>query len=254
MALVLTDRTANGNDLTNVNGATEVTTNLPFTPNTSAADLEDSSSQYFSAADSASLSFTSDFTVELWVKLETVDAGGSNVRRRLVAKYNAGLGAPASSFSFGTLYKGASDSTYNFELFLSDSSGNEDVISKAFTTPIAGTWYHWAVTWTAATKTAEFFIDASSQGTAIGTNVAALGAGDALFTIGQSATLSAGQYLDGIVDDVRVWSDIRTGTEITNNYNTELTGSEANLVAYYPFNAVIPVGGVIPTNDYAYFI
>ena len=39
--------------------------------------------------------------------------------------------------------------------------------------------------------------------------------------------------LDGKIDDVRVWNDIRTPTEIVAHKDTELTGTEANLVGYW---------------------
>jgi len=38
------------------------------------------------------------------------------------------------------------------------------------------------------------------------------------------------------MDEVRIWNDVRTATEISQNYKGVLTGSEANLVAYYKFD------------------
>ncbi|MFN9688384.1 MAG: LamG domain-containing protein, partial [Bacteroidota bacterium] len=51
-----------------------------------------------------------------------------------------------------------------------------------------------------------------------------------------------GQYYNGSIDDVRVWNVIRTQTEILDNMNTELLGSETGLVAYYPLNQGIAAG------------
>ena len=45
------------------------------------------------------------------------------------------------------------------------------------------------------------------------------------------------QYFNGQIDEVRVWDDVRTASEISDNMNTELTGSESNLIAYYNMNA-----------------
>jgi hypothetical protein len=61
------------------------------------------------------------------------------------------------------------------------------------------------------------------------------------FTIGSSVD-PYGQFFTGSIDDVRVWNVIRTQTEIQENMNNELIGTEANLVAYYTFNQGI-VGG-----------
>lgn len=42
---------------------------------------------------------------------------------------------------------------------------------------------------------------------------------------------------DGLIDDVRVWSDARTSTELDDNFeNCDLSTSEAGLVAWYLFN------------------
>jgi len=40
----------------------------------------------------------------------------------------------------------------------------------------------------------------------------------------------------GSIDEVRVWTDVRTAEEILNNKDKELEGSEEGLIAYYKFN------------------
>ena len=42
-----------------------------------------------------------------------------------------------------------------------------------------------------------------------------------------------GYYMKGRLEEIRVWSDARSQTEIQNNMNFELTGGEAGLLAYY---------------------
>jgi hypothetical protein len=44
------------------------------------------------------------------------------------------------------------------------------------------------------------------------------------------------------MDEVRIWNVARTQSEIQSNMNTELTGTESGLVAYYPFNQGIAAG------------
>lgn len=44
------------------------------------------------------------------------------------------------------------------------------------------------------------------------------------------------RYFDGVMDDIRFWNVARTGTDILNNMNTELGGTEPGLFAYYKLN------------------
>ena len=43
-------------------------------------------------------------------------------------------------------------------------------------------------------------------------------------------------FMDGQIDEVRIWNDARTEEEILANYNRQLTGSETDLTAYYRFD------------------
>nr|NQU93918.1 T9SS type A sorting domain-containing protein [Bacteroidota bacterium] len=47
---------------------------------------------------------------------------------------------------------------------------------------------------------------------------------------------SSGHYLDGKMDEFRLWSDVRTQAEIRANMYQEVAGGEAGLVAYYKLN------------------
>jgi hypothetical protein len=53
--------------------------------------------------------------------------------------------------------------------------------------------------------------------------------------IGENAQ-STGRYFDGLMDEVRIWSDDRSVNEIRQNMYRELNGDEDGLVAYYKFN------------------
>ena len=44
------------------------------------------------------------------------------------------------------------------------------------------------------------------------------------------------RYLDGQIDDVRIWDVARSATQIQDNYQNPLNGNEAGLVGYYTFD------------------
>jgi hypothetical protein len=43
-------------------------------------------------------------------------------------------------------------------------------------------------------------------------------------------------FFPGNIDDVRIWNVAKSDSEINSNFNSELTGSESNLVTYYNMN------------------
>ena len=47
---------------------------------------------------------------------------------------------------------------------------------------------------------------------------------------------SLDDYLYGQIDELRIWNDVRTTSEISANMTSELNGNESNLVGYYKFN------------------
>ncbi|MFM6976366.1 MAG: LamG-like jellyroll fold domain-containing protein, partial [Sphingobacteriaceae bacterium] len=49
-------------------------------------------------------------------------------------------------------------------------------------------------------------------------------------------------YYAGLIDEVRFWNVARNATEISNNYNSALIGSETGLINYYNFNQGIAGG------------
>lgn len=53
---------------------------------------------------------------------------------------------------------------------------------------------------------------------------------------------SRSNYFTGQLDEFRIWNEARSMTDIQNNINNKLTGSESNLFLYYPFDQGIPGG------------
>lgn len=117
-------------------------------------------------------------------------------------------------------------------------------------TPSTSTWYHLALTITpgnASATTFEVFIDGVSQGNGtavVSGNVSGIFNGTAPFQIGcNNQPGTPDQFFDGKIDEVRVWNTVRTSTQINDNKGVRLTGSESNLQAYWPFEALVSVGG-----------
>ncbi|HAS44438.1 MAG TPA: hypothetical protein DCS93_28425 [Microscillaceae bacterium] len=102
-------------------------------------------------------------------------------------------------------------------------------------------WSHVAVTYNSGTMTATFYLNGVEDGTFVFTQPLYNTDTNPAY-IGRQGTVCNCNPFDGSIDEVRVWSDIRTQKEISLNMNNSLTGSEANLVAYYQFNEGVANG------------
>jgi RHS repeat-associated protein len=242
----LSDKTSNANTLTN-NGATSATASTPFGDSTYVADIESSETDYLIANDSSSLSITGNSTIEFWVKFESLPSSGSLAA--LVSKW------AGSNYSHRLILYNDSG-TYKMQAEISKNGGNTgaDVDTVRWNwTPSTGTWYHVALTNTVANAAAtefEFFVNGSSQGNGSVLNdssVTSVYDGTAGLELGR---VESGSHFDGLLDEVRIWNTVRTGSEITNNKSVELTGSESGLVAYYQLEE-IPTSPSSPDSWYS---
>ena len=231
----LNDYSPNTNTLTNSN-ATD-SGDVPFGGSTASVNLERDNAHYLYASDSASLSITGDITCEAWIKLESLPTGDTQTFT-VVSKYHATGDNISYLFcvrtdALGDIQVGAS---------YSDDGSTADDLNVAWT-PNTGTWYH--VAW--VIDVSESQLTAYVNGSSIGTDT-----GSKTSIIDKAANLEIGSFqagtesFDGLIDDVRLWDDIRTEGEISANYQKKLTGLEANLQAYYPFEP--PMGGSFLIN------
>lgn len=204
-----TDSSGNGNNLTPVNSPAP-TTDIPGAMNAAIPDSHSASfngsTQYFTVADNSSLDSTGAVSVSTWVKFNNTSGN-----QTIMAKWQVGvhqqwvlqLNSGHISWWTGDGYSGA----------------NELASSTAIT---AGTWYHLVATATSGSK--QLYIngtlDASNTAGAMG-----VAAGTPL-TIGSKPSSSGTffEYLNGEVDDARVYSRVLSDTEAS----SLATGSEAN--------------------------
>lgn len=198
--------------------------------NTQSALLASASTQYFTRADTASLSITGNVTAEAWVKFTTLPSAGSAAQ--IVGKFDSASAAR----SWRLEYDNGNSSPGNALAMYGDLLGDNTVNVYGYTswTPSTGVWYHVAgVLTVGATPTVALYIDGVSQSitytaqlgvTAIfdGNNNTALGA---LNTGGTPAL-----FLNGRLSLVRVWSEARSGANISANMCNVL-GSTTNLAA-----------------------
>jgi hypothetical protein len=194
--------------------------------NTKSLDLESGSTQYAQIADAAQtgLDITTAVTMECWVKVESFPGTWSAVLMKgnctdFRSNYRIALN---SNGSILMQYYGANPGYHNFTTTATGLIGT-------------GTYYHIAGVYTFATAaSAHIYVDGVEKA---GTWTYGNGTANAVtnadpFIIGASA----GDLFDGLVDEVRIWNLIRTGTEIANNKGDQIDPTTSGLVAYYRLN------------------
>ena len=172
-----------------------------------AADLESSSSQYYSLSDASQtgLDPAADFSWCEWVNYESLPTAYQNV-------YLAKRGPSNFSYQFG-LY----DNSGQFEFDAILSSNGTSLTEKTINwTPSTGTWYHLCFSYKASTGTGKFYVNGSQFGsdlTGFPTSVF-----DGTGAVYISWDTVAG-YLDGKMDETGFWSRELSSAEISQLYN-----------------------------------
>ncbi|MEM8521693.1 S8 family serine peptidase [Flavobacterium sp. PL12] len=127
------------------------------------------------------------------------------------------------------------NSTYkenSLVLSITTASGSH-VINTGLNTVPLNKWQHIAFTVSASNVYTMYIDGVVAPYTATGTAGAATTNATLPAYIGGNPSLT--RQLDGNIDEVRVWSGVKTQSEIAANAMTKYIGNEANLLAYYSF-------------------
>jgi len=190
--------------------------NPTYATNTYAVDV--ATTQYLSIADASQtgLDLNSDFSVCWWQKLDTTT--GSH-----------GIFGRASLLPYALYWSG---NVIRIGLDADCTAGGN--ITCDLATNQSSDWHHYCVLHDLSAKTAYLYVDGSS---ATNCNSASFPTSlpncTSVVYVTANATLS---WSDGKFDDMRVYSDMLTSTEITDTYNCSLTGGAGdpdNLVAQW---------------------
>lgn len=198
---------------------------LAVNQNTHSIDFESSSSQYafITDANQTGLDLSSTFTLEGWIKFESFN----NIWNWFIFKADSSLSADQRSYFFGYEH---SDKSLRLGIY----NGTKNNQSQVSWQPKLDTWYHVAVTFN--NNQVKFFVNGSQQGTTQTNTYSSANNGSADFNFGTDKRTDEPSYTDGKFDDWKVWNDVRTASEIADNYKKELVGDEAGLVGYWKFN------------------
>ncbi|TVZ60181.1 putative secreted protein (Por secretion system target) [Flavobacteriaceae bacterium MAR_2010_105] len=183
--------------------------------------------QIFLSSNTSTLNLGSSFTIEAWVYINEA--------------------APYAVIAGKVFNPRGNDPFQNYVLALDGTglkpefvqttgiSGSYTAATAASNVPL-NTWTHLAAT--LGSGTMQLFVNGTLVASQSSPGAPAASPG-VPFSIGSGATPSFQTTccgIKGIIKHVRVWDVAKTGSEINANKDISLTGSEANLLAYYPMN------------------
>lgn len=231
-SVVRMDSTANNNDLTDNN-----TTASGSGIINNGADFESSSNEFLSIADAvqSGLDITGNISLSLWFKPESQPA--TDTSYVFVGKHVGGDGNYVFNYHDVSGVKKLSVSFYD-----NDAPGTN--VNYTINQTLAnGVWNHLVYTFNVTTGTATLYVNGTSIGAVVDTSVDQLNNSAAPFTMGD---LGEVHFVDGIMDEVGIWSRELTPAEVTELYN-------GGVGLTYPFSASTITGSGTP-NRLAKFI
>jgi parallel beta-helix repeat protein len=196
--IVANDTSGNWNNGTLTNGPLWTSSGV-----TGSALSFDGGNDYVDVADSPSLDLRYDITAESWVKFDALLPGNFYP---LISK-DEGPGS-TNKWIFGYSHNYLGKDCLGFHI--NTNGGDSTWISSDAWTPSLGTWYHVAVTKNGTSYS--FFVDGTSVGG--GTILTAIPDAAISVMVGRAE----GFYLNGKLDDVRLWSRALSTSEITDRY------------------------------------
>lgn len=202
---------------------------FPFTfwkavvSNTHSANFVAATSQFFSHASVLGTTIGGDITIEMWIR-RTTDPGAEGV----IISIGGNATSPYVEYRIDYVDV-AGTKTLRFNRGRACVSNN---FTSVATTLTSGIWYHIAMTYDGTN------VRGYLDGTLVAGPTAQSGDGVSCGATGSGiGSLSgAGEYFDGDIDDVRIWTIVRTAAQISDNRSTELVGNETGLSAYYKLN------------------
>ena len=180
-----------------------------------------SSSHYLYSAPTTTLNLdgSSSFTVEAWIN----PTDFSNSSAGIVSKGNA--------FSLKTESNGRLS-------FIVEQSWSWERLASSDNAITLNEWQHVAASYDGSTRVMKLYIDGQLVTSMTRSQSFSPNFTSSNFQIGRNISGNGGSQRDfnGNIDEVKLWNVVKSDADISNDYATQLTGSESNLMAYYTFD------------------
>jgi len=180
-------------------------------------------SQYVQVPDSTLVDPPGDLTVEAWTRFDGVTNGGYNC----VVIKTVGTG---TADSYSLWYDGGG-------LHSAVGLGLPNSVSTTYQwSPMLGGWYHLAMSFALATHDLRLYVN-GSEVAVLANSQTTPSYDNHLLTIGSDfGNNAAVGFFVGLIDEVRIWSVVRTPQQIMADAASCASGPQTGLAAYWQFN------------------
>ncbi len=216
----LTDNSSNGNNGTLTNGPLWKFSGC-FGGSKQTLDF-DGSNDYINIPNNASLQLTSKVSVEAWVKINSTSGGMLIAGKIIHGGSREGYGLFANATNLG--------GSPGKIIFIAGRSWSDWWAITSNSALQTNQWYH--VCGTFDGRYLKVYINGRLDGTTDIGSTKTINDSGTNFWIG-SWNAENSHYLNGNIDEVRIWNTNRSETEIQENMMKTLLGNETGLVGYY---------------------
>ena len=199
----------------------------------------DGDGDYVATAGNDNGTATGDITLEAWIKPKSLPLPGATPDPEEVTIASQWDDDDHDVSSYRLYLDGERNGQMVFEVAGSDGTNPAvDIFNLGFR-PTIGEWAHVAVTYNGATQAMRFYLDGILARSGTGT-VHSVRAAAQHFAVGaDSVTTPPRHFFHGNISDVRVWDDVRTATEVEDNFQRrlQLSGNPGNLLVNWRFDS-----------------
>jgi hypothetical protein len=163
--------------------------------------------------------------------------GAGSVGRIHLDYYTSYTGTTTPTLDYAQDNTLVTTNTTQARLGISNDGTAYEYLSMNLSSLTTGVWNRLSVSWASASSLATFYWNAVSLGTFTGTKTAIHDNASLLYVGANKNATVVTNYFDGLLNDMRIWANVQTATQIFNNYLIQISPSLGGLNAYYKYNS-----------------
>lgn len=163
--------------------------------------------------------------------------GGGRIAVHYLTSYTAGTITGAGSAYYIQDSTLVTTTTYQAQMSISDNGTSFETATMNLTNLTTGVWHRLSATYAHSTSLYTFYMDGVSLGTFTGAKTSISSNAALLYVGANKGAAAVGNFFNGKLNDMRIWSNVQTASQIYVNLNQQVATNSVGLQAYYYFNS-----------------